>query len=122
MLPPRALVLFLACGASLSNGFQLALTKSISTLSVSRHVRHQPLLAPFVQRRGLHSMQASTSDRDTSRPLVLGLNKYSHDSAVCVVDASTGEVIFAGEKERLTRKKHDAGAVRENNWFECFIT
>lgn len=122
MLPPRALVLFLACRASLSNGFQLTLSKSRSKLSVSRHVRHKPLLAPVVQLRGLHSTQASTSDRDTIRPLVLGLNKYSHDSAVCVVDANTGEVIFAGEKERLTRKKHDAGAVRGNNWFERFIT
>jgi predicted NodU family carbamoyl transferase len=43
--------------------------------------------------------------------LVLGLNKYSHDAAACIVDANTGAVLFAGEKERLTRKKHDAGAV-----------
>jgi carbamoyltransferase len=48
-----------------------------------------------------------------ARRLVLGLNKYSHDASVCVVDADTGCVIFAAEKERITRKKHDAGDVGE---------
>ena len=37
--------------------------------------------------------------------LVLGLNKYSHDTTICAADAKTGEVLFAMSKERLTRKK-----------------
>lgn len=37
------------------------------------------------------------------------MNKYSHDSAVCVLRASDGNCLFAGEKERLTRSKHDGG-------------
>lgn len=41
--------------------------------------------------------------------LILGVNKYSHDSAVCVLNASDGNCLFAGEKERLTRSKHDGG-------------
>lgn len=41
--------------------------------------------------------------------LILGVNKYSHDSAVCVLSASDGNCLFAGEKERLTRSKHDGG-------------
>lgn len=43
--------------------------------------------------------------------LVIGLNKYSHDTSICVANAETGEVLFALSKERLTRKKHDAGNV-----------
>ena len=43
--------------------------------------------------------------------LVLGLNKYSHDTSLCAADAKTGEVLFAVSKERLSRKKHDAGNV-----------
>ncbi len=43
--------------------------------------------------------------------LVLGLNKYSHDTTICVADANTGKVLFAMSKERLTRKKHDGGNV-----------
>jgi len=43
--------------------------------------------------------------------LVLGLNKYSHDTTICAADAKTGEVLFAMSKERLTRKKHDSGNV-----------
>jgi carbamoyltransferase len=41
--------------------------------------------------------------------LVLGLNKYSHDAALCAADAQTGQVLWALSKERLTRRKHDAG-------------
>lgn len=43
--------------------------------------------------------------------LVLGINKYSHDTTLCAADASSGKVLFAMAKERLTRKKHDAGNV-----------
>jgi predicted NodU family carbamoyl transferase len=41
--------------------------------------------------------------------LVIGLNKYSHDASLCAADAKTGKVLFAVSKERLTRRKHDAG-------------
>ena len=43
--------------------------------------------------------------------LVVGLNKYSHDTTLCAADARTGDVLFAMSKERLTRKKHDSGNV-----------
>jgi hypothetical protein len=43
--------------------------------------------------------------------LVLGLNKYSHDTSICAANAKTGEVLFAISKERLTRKKCDGGNV-----------
>ncbi|CAM9169214.1 unnamed protein product [Pylaiella littoralis] len=41
--------------------------------------------------------------------LVIGLNKYSHDSSVCILSNRDGTCLFAGEKERLTRTKHDGG-------------
>jgi carbamoyltransferase len=43
-----------------------------------------------------------------ARDLILGLNQYTHSAAVCVLDAN-GKMLFCGEKERLTRKKHDGG-------------
>ena len=44
--------------------------------------------------------------------LIVGLNKYSHDAGCCIVDTS-GKVLFAQAKERLSRKKHDGGSVGE---------
>jgi predicted NodU family carbamoyl transferase len=41
--------------------------------------------------------------------LVLGLNKYSHDTALVAADSRTGKVLFGMSKERLTRRKHDGG-------------
>lgn len=41
--------------------------------------------------------------------MVLGINKYSHDVSCTVVSAATGDVLFVAEKERVSRKKHDAG-------------
>ncbi|CAB9528625.1 Nodulation protein [Seminavis robusta] len=43
--------------------------------------------------------------------LVVGLNKYSHDTTLCAANAKTGQVLFAMAKERLSRVKHDAGNV-----------
>ncbi|CAB1118329.1 unnamed protein product [Ectocarpus sp. CCAP 1310/34] len=45
--------------------------------------------------------------------LVVGLNKYSHDSSVCILSYRDGTCLFAGEKERLTRVKHDGGDTGE---------
>lgn len=47
--------------------------------------------------------------QDPSTKLVLGINKYSHDTTLCAANAETGEVLFALSKERVTRKKHDGG-------------
>jgi hypothetical protein len=46
-----------------------------------------------------------------STRLVIGLNKYSHDTSLCAADARTGQVLFGISKERLSRRKHDAGNV-----------
>jgi carbamoyltransferase len=45
-----------------------------------------------------------------ARGLILGLNQYTHSAAACLL-ATDGTLLFAGEKERLTRKKHDGGDV-----------
>ncbi|KAJ8605167.1 hypothetical protein CTAYLR_000363 [Chrysophaeum taylorii] len=46
-----------------------------------------------------------------SRDVALGITKYSHNACVCVVDASNGRLLFAQQKERLSRVKNDGGAV-----------
>jgi carbamoyltransferase len=43
--------------------------------------------------------------------LILGVNKYSHDTTICAANAATGQVLFALSKERLSRRKHDAGTI-----------
>uniref|UniRef100_A0A7S2XJY0 Carbamoyltransferase n=1 Tax=Attheya septentrionalis TaxID=420275 RepID=A0A7S2XJY0_9STRA len=64
-------------------------------------IRNNPFEAPLSQKGPL------AVSEDTK--LVIGLNKYSHDTTLCAADAATGEVLFAVSKERLTRKKHDGG-------------
>lgn len=44
--------------------------------------------------------------------LVIGLNKYTHDTSLCAADARTGKVLFGLAKERLgDRQKNSAGNV-----------
>lgn len=43
--------------------------------------------------------------------IVLGINKYSHDTSICAADARTGKILFALSKERLSRRKFDGGNV-----------
>ena len=38
---------------------------------------------------------------------VLGINAYDHDASACLL--RDGEIAFAIDKERITRKKHDSG-------------
>ena len=47
-----------------------------------------------------------------SNQLILGINQYTHSAAVCFLN-SGGDMLFCGEKERLTRKKHDGGDVAD---------
>ncbi|HEX7502100.1 MAG TPA: carbamoyltransferase N-terminal domain-containing protein, partial [Acidobacteriota bacterium] len=39
--------------------------------------------------------------------IILGLSAFYHDSAVCLL--RDGEILFAAQEERFSRKKHDAG-------------
>jgi len=39
--------------------------------------------------------------------IILGISAFYHDSAVCLL--KDGEIIFAAQEERFSRKKHDAG-------------
>ena len=38
---------------------------------------------------------------------ILGVSAFYHDSAACLID--NGEIIFAAQEERFSRKKHDSG-------------
>ena len=47
-----------------------------------------------------------------STQLILGLNQYTHSAAACFLN-SAGEMLFCGEKERVSRKKHDGGDIAD---------
>ena len=73
---------------------------------------------PFLRDASSRSIQPLSTlvDPDSTR-LVIGLNKYSHDTSLCAADAQTGQVLYAQAKERIGRRrrrqKHDAGNVAE---------
>jgi len=50
--------------------------------------------------------------------LILGISAYYHDSAVCLVE--DGDIIFAAQEERYTRKKHDS-SFPTNAIRDCFL-
>ena len=47
--------------------------------------------------------------------LIIGVNKYSHDASICIIDSNTngGSIVFSLARERLTKKKHDGGGVAD---------
>jgi carbamoyltransferase len=73
--------------------------------------RANRFIAPPALSASSTTSQYAQPRQSSDRRLILGLTKYSHDAAVAVVDADTGEVLFALAKERLTRRKHDGGGV-----------
>ena len=90
------------------------LSSLIEAFRPSQHRRQ--LCARYGRLRPRFSPMAATAANSDPikahrKELVIGLNKYSHDTSICVVDAATGEILFATEKERLSRRKHDAGPV-----------
>jgi hypothetical protein len=46
-----------------------------------------------------------------STKLILGINKYSHDTTLVAADAQTSQVLLALSKERISRSKHDGGNI-----------
>lgn len=65
----------------------------------------------FTAPKQRHCMFMSTKPSKNKRPLILGVNKYSHDTSCCFVDGNTGEILLAQAKERLTGSKHDGGGI-----------
>jgi predicted NodU family carbamoyl transferase len=47
------------------------------------------------------------------KPLIVGLNKYSHDASCCILDSISGKILFSQAKERISRSKHDGGSIGE---------
>lgn len=54
--------------------------------------------------------------------LIVGLNKYSHDASCAIINADSGQLLFAQAKERITGRKHDGGAVGMRLYHTCNIT
>jgi len=66
-------------------------------------------------------MSMSMSTGVSNAALIVGLNKYSHDASCCIVDASSGEILFSQSKERVTGKKHDGGSVQSIGEFVTVV-
>jgi hypothetical protein len=66
-------------------------------------------------------MTMSMSTGVSNAALIVGLNKYSHDASCCIVDASSGEILFSQSKERVTGKKHDGGSVQSIGEFVTVV-
>lgn len=80
--------------------------KQSAAFTITRHLSHQKpkSISHHVSER-LDMKMSSTKKSD----LIVGLNKYSHDASCCIIEASTGKILFSQAKERITRKKHDGG-------------
>lgn len=64
---------------------------------------------PSTRTLSCHRRQPTLASSSPAPSVVVGLTKYSHDASIAVVSATTGELLFALSKERLTRRKHDGG-------------
>jgi carbamoyltransferase len=69
------------------------------------------LLAVSVVLQTTNWCAALSTRPNLNAKLIVGLNKYSHDASCCIVDSSNGKILFSQAKERLSRYKHDGGAV-----------
>ena len=117
------LTLFLSVTGELSvgfvHGFSFRDNRQIQGMSGrgrSRFMVDTPFDASFYDDEYSNNPFGDSSDEGSlavplDTKLVLGINKYSHDTTICAADAVTGEVLFAMAKERLSRKKHDGGNV-----------
>lgn len=115
--------------ATLLTGFHTITSRSGISLSSSRlrtPPKHQQTRYDFLLFSTPFDASLYDDDEETANPftstinylaappntkLVIGLNKYSHDTSICAADVASGKVLFALSKERLTRKKHDGGNV-----------
>ena len=102
------------------NGFSFRANRQIQSTSGgkgrSRFMVDTPFDASFYDDEYSNNPFGDSTDESSlavplDTKLVLGINKYSHDTTICAADAVTGEVLFAMAKERLSRKKHDGGNV-----------
>ena len=75
------------------------------------------LLLSYVSGFNVHIGRVKQSNRLLQRSLtamsaklIVGVNKYSHDTSCCIIDSGTGKVVFTQAKERISNRKHDGGS------------
>ncbi|CEM17151.1 unnamed protein product [Vitrella brassicaformis CCMP3155] len=102
----KAVLCFLAAGEVCSTAAWVTPSDCFAGHRTRKNIlrRSKPSASASISR-----LSASAGER-AKRLLILGLNKYSHDAACCIVDTS-GAHLYGGEKERLSRVKHDGGEV-----------
>lgn len=77
------------------------------------HYRHR-YRPPCPHHSHSQFLTITTSSLETTKPpppLIIGINQYSHDASIAVINAQTGKILYALSKERLTRHKHDGGDI-----------
>ena len=102
-----------------SRSFALQKARSLSSSTTTTYKYEQSYLQNIYRQNGgwkivsrLYSYEEdrqNNNDEYLGRKLVVGLNKYSHDTSLCAADARSEEVLFFASKERISRRKHDGG-------------
>lgn len=110
-LPPSTFIHFIHCHRH-----------SVDFHAQQRHSSCSPRRRPN-RFSNLRCAVSASSDTPSISHFVLGLNQYSHDASIAVVASTvhssdtsldgTPSLVFALSKERLTRRKHDAGQVSQ---------
>jgi hypothetical protein len=93
----------------------VGLTKKFAS-GKSRVVFKMLSLFSFLFSLQLHNVFSISSIKrikrlDLKASLILGVNKYSHDTSCCFIDTKTNQIVFSQSKERITGKKHDGGDI-----------
>ena len=89
----------------------LGWTPRMARTSTKSHLDSTPFEADYYDGNNVFMEESSPLAVPADTKLVVGINKYSHDTSLCASDASSGHVLFYMSKERSTRKKHDSGNV-----------
>ena len=53
--------------------------------------------------------QASLLTNTSARALILGISVFGHDSSCALIDAASGDILYALTEERFSNLKHDGG-------------
>lgn len=74
-------------------------------------VQLQPVYSLLHVNKRLNRKISSYRCNAVNDKIILGVNKYSHDTSICLLEKSSGKVLFTLSKERITGKKNDGGSI-----------
>lgn len=97
------------CCQSIRGRSRITMLAFLPTFSIRRD-------RTLITRTSIHTRPSHFQLRcaeSSAPPLIIGLNQYSHDTSIAIINAVSGSLLFALSKERLTRRKHDGGDVAD---------